>query len=1196
MNQNLPGKNLFAYLADTVEFKSLQTAWEQGKRAQAVFGVVASLRTLLLATLVRQSGRPLLIVTYAPEQARKIIADLRVLLSAEEVLYFPPAEVMFYEVLSTSSELLGRRLAVLSRLACREPVVVVTTVEALQKNTVPPEVIRAGMVSFATGHSCDLAGVIEELTRIGYKRQPLVEAPGQFSVRGGLLDVFAVAEEQPARIEFFGDEVDLIRLFDPETQRSRDAASGYVVGPARELLLSPPVWQAGRQRFDQAVQAISKKWRQAHRQEAVDHLQAKAAEYLELMSQGIWVDGMEQFQNFFYPDQSTLFDYLHPEALVCWDEPARIKKAATARDQANDTSFIQLLEDGLVLPEQREIFGSYNGLLTGLREKPVLFLSLLPKKLQWAGVENTVQFSAKPMHPYLGKLDLLAEELNLWRRQRASVLILAAKPARRERIVEVLRDYGVEANLVSGPNTKLVPGMVQVGTGHLEAGFELTRPRVVVITDFEIFGREKKPRRPRKVFREGAKIDSFLDLAVGDYVVHVNHGIGRYLGVEKISVDGVGKDYLVIKYSGEDRLYVPTDQVQLVQKYVGAEGAAPKVYRLGGSEWQKVKQRVKESVRDMAVELLQLYATRQSRPGFTFSPDTPWQKEMEDIFPYEETPDQLRSIKEVKRDMENAQPMDRLLCGDVGYGKTEVAIRAAFKAVQDGKQVAVMVPTTILAQQHYNTFRERFGSYPMTVAMLSRFCSAKEQKSIGEGLASGLVDVVIGTHRLISPDIKFRELGLLIIDEEQRFGVAHKERIKQLKQSVDVLTLSATPIPRTLHMAMVGLRDMSVIDTPPEDRYPVQTYVVEYNPALIRDAIHRELHRGGQVYYVRNRIEDLDRIARELGKMVPEARIAIGHGKMREDHLEQVMMDFLVREYDILVCTTIIETGLDIPNVNTLIVDGADLLGLAQLYQLRGRVGRSNRIAYAYFTYRKDKILTEVAEKRLYAIREFTELGSGFKIAMRDLEIRGAGNLLGPEQHGQMAAVGFDLYCRLLEEAVRELQGEKPAPELEITVEIQVDAFIPDDYIADPGLKVQFYKRLLVAKTPDQVEALEEELLDCYGDQPGPVRNLIRLSRLKAYGQQCGLALVQREKDLVRLRFHPAGNVAAPGLAALVQFLGRRVHFSAAGNFEIRIRVDRLSTGEIMTLLVQALKILAEHGAKGPAGEAETTAGKKINE
>ncbi|MCW2277026.1 transcription-repair coupling factor [Heliophilum fasciatum] len=1187
MSEQVRDQSLLAYLAAMPEWERVCSG-AQGRWAQAVFGLPAGLRTLLMVMVASVTKRPQLIVMPSLAGAKQLVEELQAWQIGMPVRFFPAAEVMPYEVLASSHELLAQRMVVLQSLALGEAMVVVTTADALMKTLLPPAVLKQARWSLALGQQVELTEACRRLHELGYQRLPLVEAPGQYALRGGILDIFPLTETRPVRVEFFDDEIDSLRFFDVQSQRSLENATAYTVGPARELVLTAEGMTAGRERLAAEADRVYGKLLTAGEGEAAARLREKVDGYLEQLDQGIWTEGMEQYQQLFYPDRTSLFDYLSPETIVFMDEPSRLQETMRARSQEVTDMFTHLLAAGQLLPSQQALLMTEDALTGSLAGHSVIYLSLLPKRIDGVAAERAVSVAAKSMHAFMGKLEPLAEELQQARKRKLACLIIVSTPTRCQRLREALRDYGLET-VVGDVQSPLLPGTVTLAVGTLEAGFELPAARLIVLTDAEIFGREKKPRKPKKSTKAGTKIDSFLDLNAGDYVVHVNHGIGRYLGVEKLEVGGIHKDYLVIRYAGEDRLYVPTDQVHLMQKYVGSEGVVPKIYKLGGNDWQKVKQKVKESVREMAGDLLQLYAQRENRPGHAFLADSPWQREFEERFPYEETPDQARSIDEVKGDMEKPKPMDRLLCGDVGYGKTEVAIRAAFKAVYEGFQVAILVPTTILAQQHYNTFRERFTGYAVTVEVLSRFRSAKEQKVTLEKLAKGSLDIVIGTHRLVSQDVRFKNLGLLIIDEEQRFGVAHKEKIKQLKQDVDVLTLSATPIPRTLHMSMVGLRDMSTIETPPDDRYPVQTYVVEHNPELIREAIKRELGRGGQVYYVRNRVEDLDRIARDLAKMVPDVRIGIGHGKMREDQLEQVMLDFIEGEYDILVCTTIIETGLDVPNVNTLIVDGADLMGLAQLYQLRGRVGRANRLAYAYFTYRKDKLLTEVAEKRLHAIREFTELGSGFKIAMRDLEIRGVGNLLGAEQHGHLASVGFDLYCRMLEEAVQDLRGEKTPEVQETLVEIAVDGFIPDDYVGDPALKVHFYKRLLAAKEPGQVNELEEELEDRFGDLPDPVLNLVRLSRVKANGLLCGVSAVQWQKEQLRIRFFPHSPVTAADLQQISHLRGRKVMFQAAGVMEMAVQVARVKAMNVLALADNILQDLGANVAGGAPQDSQTT-------
>ncbi|MFS8665628.1 MAG: transcription-repair coupling factor, partial [Limnochordales bacterium] len=763
----------------------------------------------------------------------------------------------------------------------------------------------------------------------------------------------------------------------------------------------------------------------------------------------------------------------------------------------------------------------------------------------------------------------------------ASAAAPAARPA------AASQGNGAAAANGAAPRARTVPpsGSVSVTAAALSAGCEVPELKLLLLTELEIFGQRKVRRRPRPKGGTAARLE---ELKVGDLVVHVNHGIGRYMGVETLQIGGVHKDYLVVHYAGDDKLYVPTEQVDLLQKYIGVDGQAPRLSKLGGGDWARVKKRVTESVKELAEGLLKLYAEREALPGYAFSKDGVWMQEFEEQFPYEETPDQWRAIQEVKADMERPRPMDRLLCGDVGFGKTEVAMRAAFKAVVDAKQVAVLVPTTILAQQHLRTFRDRFAKYPVRIEALSRFQSPAEQAKILKGLADGTVDIVIGTHRLLSKDVKFKDLGCVIIDEEQRFGVAQKERLKELRRSVDVLTLSATPIPRTLHMALVGVRDMSVIETPPEDRFPIRTYVVEYNEELVREAILRELARGGQVYFVHNRVQDIERFGERLRELVPEARIAIAHGQMDEDLLERVMLDFLNGEIDVLLCSTIIETGMDIANVNTLIVDEADRLGLAQLYQLRGRVGRSNRVAYAYFTYRRDKILTEDAEKRLQAIREFTELGSGFKIALRDLEIRGAGNLLGPEQHGHIASVGFELYCKLLEEAVREVKGEVVQEPPEPVIDLNVDAYVSDDYVPDPQRKVEVYKKVVAIRRAEDVADLQEELEDRFGPVPGPVRNLLAVARIKALARELGVASISGGPGEVVIRL--LTGLVLPRETALHlsrQFRGR-VLLSPTRTSLVKLRTRGLGERDILSLLEQVLREMrAAWPSAGAAKEAD---------
>ncbi|HHW13975.1 MAG TPA: transcription-repair coupling factor, partial [Firmicutes bacterium] len=908
--------------------------------------------------------------------------------------------------------------------------------------------------------------------------------------------------------------------------------------------------------------------------QAANRLRERTEAHAEALQERHYFLGVEQYLPFLALRLATLLDYV-PGGWVVVDEPARVKEAAVQALTEVTETLLDRSAKGEALPAELSLFAEWPDLQAELGQagRPAIFLSTLGTRAPGLRPAQSLSFSARTPELFHGQVERLAVELKRWRGEGFPVLLAVNSAERAKHLQSALLDHGVEVGLLSPGAPALTPGSVLAAALPLSSGGEFLSPRLVYLSELELYGRP--PRRRLRPVEEGVRIASFTELKVGDYVVHATHGIGQYLGIETLEVTGIHRDYLVLRYAGEDRLYVPTDQVNLVQKYLGVEGVAPKLYKLGGGEWNRVKARVKESVRELADSLLKLYAAREAQPGHAFGPDTVWQQELEESFPYEETPDQLRAIQEVKADMERPRPMDRLVCGDVGYGKTEVAVRAAFKAVMDGRQVAVLVPTTILAQQHYTTFTERFGRFPVKVAVLSRFQSPKEQEEVIKQVREGTVDVVIGTHRLLSSDVRFHQLGLVVVDEEQRFGVRQKERLKELRKNVDVLTLTATPIPRTMHMALAGVRDMSVIETPPEGRYPIRTYVVEYSDRTVREAILRELGREGQVYYVYNHVRSIDREAVRLAQLVPEARIAVAHGQMPEGRLEEIMLDFLNGEYDVLLCSTIIESGLDIPNVNTLIVYDADRFGLAQLYQLRGRVGRSNRVAYAYFTYRREKILTEEAEKRLAAIREFTELGSGFKIAMRDLEIRGAGNLLGPEQHGFVAAVGFELYCRLLEDAVRELKGQK-GPELpEPTLDLPVDAYLPDGYIPDGRQKVEIYKKILAVTGEEEARELTDELIDRFGEPPEPVVALLRVAKLKAAARRVQVQSVGVAGGVAVVKLLPGIRPANERLAALMRQHRGRLAVTMGQVVQLKLQLPGKEDAVVLEALENLLAALA---------------------
>ena len=1010
------------YLHRSKEYKFLL---DQANKDQdtLIYGITGSAKSLIAALIAQEHLRPLLYIVENAGRAKEVFHDLNSLLPEYNIHYFPALDMLPFEVIAQSRETQRKRLEVMQSLVGSGLNAVVTTLEALSKALLPPDIFGAAAFTLKTGQRIRIEALLERLVAIGYKRVDIVADQGQFTLRGGILDIYTSTGDQPYRLELYDDEIDSIRRFSIENQRSIQKTDEILIPPAVEFFLTGQEKETALEQIEKEGRQLIKAIGMKGNREGYEYLSARITEILENIREGQYFPGYEQYLPYFYPRKHSLLDYIRGDFILYMDEPNRQRESFLLSERETQETYKILLEKGRVLPGQLNNYFTWEEIWQRMAHTKKVYFSLLPKKPAGLDAVDLLGITAKTPGFFMGKTRLLVDELKEWRRQKFGVVILVNSRERGERLKQGLWDLGVEA-VLAGPHFKLQPEQVYIDSGYLSTGFEFTTWKLVVLTEHELFFQPKK-RQPRRIFQEGKRVTVLEDLKTGDYVVHINHGIGKYQGIEKLTVGEAERDYLVIRYAGEDKLYVPTDQAGLLQKYVGQEGQAPKLSKLGGNEWNRIKSRVRTAVKDLAEDLLALYAARQSLPGYVFSADSPWQMDFEEAFPFEETPDQLRAISEVKTDMEKPRPMDRLLCGDVGYGKTEVAIRAAFKAVTDGKQAAVLVPTTVLAQQHFNTFRERFEGFAVNVAVLSRFRTPREQKAILRDIKSGKTDIVIGTHRLLSNDVKFKDLGLLIVDEEQRFGVVHKEKLKKLRKTVDVLTLTATPIPRTLHMSLVGVRDMSIIETPPEDRYPVQTYVVEYSPQLVREAIRRELARGGQVYYVHNRVENIEKVAAQVQEMVPEAQVGVGHGKMPEELLEKVMLDFIEGKIDVLVCTTIIESGLDITNVNTLIVDEADKLGLSQLYQLRGRVGRSNRIAYAYLTYNKDKVLSEVAEKRLNAIREFTELGSGFKIAMRDLEIRGAGNLLGAEQHGHVAAVGFDLYCRMLEEAVREAKEKR---------------------------------------------------------------------------------------------------------------------------------------------------------------------------
>ncbi|MEN2766719.1 transcription-repair coupling factor [Ornithinibacillus xuwenensis] len=1086
-------KGFNQYLQAKEDIHSIISGVNSGLKEQLVAGLSGSARSMLVSAVEASTSQPILLITYQLVQAQQLYDDLTVLLDEDHVHLYPVNELIASEVAISSPELRSQRIEALTKWSTMNSGILIAPVAALKRILPPKGYWSKYQLIFAEGEEITIDTYLKSLVDMGYEHASMVTSPGEFSRRGGIIDIYPVTEAHPVRIELFDDEVDSIRYFDADTQRSLDRLEHISVGPATELLLSDEDILTGAERLEEAFATTLGKLKSDSAKETL--METIEPEISRLKNLERYQE-MQKYIGFFYNDPASLLDYLPSNGIIILDEMSRIQETATNLDHEEAEWYSSLLEASKMVANSSFSFDWHT--IWGNMHARRIYMSVFLRHIPNTNPQNIINLSSRAMQEFHGQMHLFKNELQRWKKGDFSVVIMAPSEDRAEKVHAILSDYDIEATVTN--NLKLPVDIPTIVVGNLSAGIELPMHKLALITENELFKKRSKRTRKKQNISNAERIQNYQELKVGDYVVHANHGIGRYLGIETLEVSDKHKDYMLIKYSGDDKLFVPIDQIDLVQKYVGSEGKEPKLYKLGGSEWTKVKRKVQSSVEDIADDLIKLYAERESRKGFAFSTDGELQREFDASFPYQETEDQLRCIEEIKQDMEKERPMDRLLCGDVGYGKTEVAIRAAFKAVADGKQVAILVPTTILAQQHYETIRERFQDYPINIGLLSRFRTPKQQKETTDGLKRGLVDVVIGTHRLLSKDIHYHDLGLLIVDEEQRFGVKHKEKIKQMKSNIDVLTLTATPIPRTLHMSMLGVRDLSVIETPPENRFPIQTYVLEYNPVLIREAIEREMARGGQVFFLYNRVENIDKMARDIGMLVPDARVAIAHGQMNETELENVMFGFLEGEFDVLVSTTIIETGVDIPNVNTLIVYDADRMGLSQLYQLRGRVGRSNRVAYAYFTYKKDKVLTEVAEKRLQAIKEFTELGSGFKIAMRDLSIRGAGNLLGAQQHGFIDSVGFDMYNQMLKDAIeakkqgKDIEEVKPFdPELILSI----DAYIPETYIADEKQKIDMYKQFQTITSSSDVMELKDELLDRFGDFPTEVENLFIVSELR---------------------------------------------------------------------------------------------------
>ena len=1191
-------KNLLIQkLKDLDKFKELIEQIEIKKTPICVSGLEFVGKSHVIATTIDSIKRPICIVTYNELQAQKLVKDLR--FYTDKIEYFGKREIASYDYITESKDLPYTRIEVLNKIYNKEIRVVVTTIETIMQKMIPKSVLYKNVLSFSVGNLFECTGFAGKknlnnlkqlLLLLGYERNDLVENRGQFSIRGGIVDI-GLSEKMGVRIEFWGDDVDSIRYFSIASQRTTEMTDKISIFPAHEYILDYEITDNILPEYSEIVANVTKNIQEnylknIHTLKFNSMLQSKVSQNLEniglvadknissdgkaklaqniqsdieAIENGEYISKIDKYFNEFYAKSNTFLDYLQKNCILFIDENLKINQRIENIIIENNNLIKSLAEKERFVPEAIQNISdfskdSWNEIYN---EKQTVYLDD-----NNTGSVNRIEFNYRQINFFRSETEILISDIKKWQSEGKEVIILAGTKENVDKVGELLTQNGIVT--------------VPIVTGGLSSGFECYDLNVVVISMAEALEGEVKKKKTSSTFKQGEKI-VFADLKQGDFVVHRTQGIGQFVGVNTIEADGVIKDYIKIKYKNDDMLYVPTNNLDNVRKYIGGGETAPKLNRLGSKEWSNTKNRVKNNLREVARDLIELYAKRQRMKGFAFSKDTDWQRQFEDEFPYQETDDQLRCIEEVKKDMETPRPMDRLLCGDVGYGKTEVAIRAAFKAVMDQKQVAYLVPTTVLANQQYEGFKKRMENFAVNVELLNRFRTKKEQNEVVKKLKLGEVDVVIGTHRLLSQDVEFKDLGLLIIDEEHRFGVKDKEKIKKLKNSVDVLTMTATPIPRTLHMSILGVRDMSVIYEPPQNRRPVQTYVLEYDAEVVKEAITKELERNGQVFYLYNNVENIAKKAMDIDELVPEARVEFAHGKMTGREIEDIMERFINGEINVLVCTTILESGIDIPNANTIIVENADRLGLAQLYQIRGRVGRSDRQAYAYVTYKRDKLLSEVADKRLKAIREFTEFGSGFKIAMRDLEIRGAGSLLGEIQHGHMEQVGYDTYCNLLDQVVKEMQGIEIEEEQEIQIDINISSYIPDEYIENSSQKIEIYQNIALCRTEEDIQNVIDEIIDRYGVMPKELENLIEVARIKEMSREAGVIKIAEKKNSFtnsqNLVFYYDKNKYNPEIVdILIKKYGYDIKFSAGLEPYVTLRIGELTDEELIEKIKEFLK------------------------
>jgi transcription-repair coupling factor (superfamily II helicase) len=1166
------------YLKPFQELSDVQTVKEfLGKQKKREYyelsGITGSGKANLVYAL-SDSRHPSILIASDETAAKALYEELSYY--RDDVTYYPGKDLLFFQSDIRGNALTIPRVQTISKVSGKESFLAVTTIPALMNIVQRPEKWARGIRTVRTGDTIDITEFGKELVSEGYERVTQVEQPGEFAVRGGIIDFFSLTDEEPVRIELWDDEVDQIKRFDASSQKSTEQIEECVIFPAAEFVFSEDEIQAGIAAVKSDYEALYSKYRKSMKTEEASRLKKMVEEALWKLDDGWIRQEAEVFLPYFLDESGSLLDFLPDDTIVFVDEPRRVEEAARVAAEEFFDSMSRRLEQGYILPGQMELLLQEKDVKSSLLTHSGVLLSMLDSSGKWIKSKEKYHIRMQQGSSFNGSFEMLVSDIKKYRAKKYSVIIVSPSHHGGKRLTDNLVSAGVQAFYSDNIDYDIKPTEVMVTYGHIRQGFEYTDSSFVFISESDIFGTKKKKKR--KVKYEGEHISGFRDLNPGDYVVHENHGLGIYRGIEKIEVDGVMKDYIKLEYAAKANLYVLATQLATIQKYGNASDKKPKLNSLGSLEWTKTKEKVKTAVGEIARELVTLYALRQNTNGYVFSPDTEWQQEFEETFPYEETDGQLEAINDVKTDMESTKIMDRLICGDVGFGKTEIALRAAFKAVQENKQVAYLVPTTILAEQHYNTFVQRMKDFPVNVALLSRFRTPQQIKESIKKLKTGEVDIVIGTHRILSKDVEFKDLGLLIIDEEQRFGVGHKEKIKQLKKNVDVLAMSATPIPRTLHMSLAGIRDMSVLEEPPRDRQPIQTFVFEYDDELVREGIQRELLRNGQVFYVINQIRIIADVAAHIQELVPDANVAYAHGRMNEKELEDIMYRFINREIDVLVSTTIIEIGMDITNVNTIIIHDSDRMGLSQLYQLRGRVGRGSRTAYAFFLYKRDKLLKEDAEKRLSAIREFTDLGSGFKIAMRDLEIRGAGNMLGKEQHGHMSAVGYDLYCKMLNEAVKTEKGEEQEVDFDTLVDITIDSYIPQNYIRDEAQKLDIYKRISDISTEEEKSDILDELLDRFGDPPRAVRNLAEVSLLRSECHKAYITEIRERKGFIVAKLYKKAGINADRIPAVIEKMSPYISFQADKNepsFVIDIerdsKIKKIPTIDIMRNLANTI-------------------------